>query len=217
MLKIQPIPEAWTPKLFDVEQTGRIKSAGQCRTSCGSRIEHFVCTALNLIPIPLSGKYDVNFDAGHVKNGRSVYVEIKSLRRGNKSPLFKFRLEKELRAQTESGIPVVYVFCVHRLKGVKSQEEITRTLLYFPVSLYLITLDEVAEMCKDLPLRKMKTSGGQHGYNRVGYKDGYTNLPYVEIAMICGSVYSAPKLHFNIFDKKTCVSVFRSPLAVDLI
>lgn len=186
MLRIQHTPELKQPELFPVVYQGKMKTDGETRNRVGDRIEDLVCRCLGLTNIPINGNYDVNFDAGLYFKGNEIFFEIKSLRRGSKSPLYVCRLEKEKKAQEQSGKKVIYVFCVHGISGVKNQADITRMIISNPVNFYLLPLDEVIRITKDLPVKVISRENGLNGYNRKGYERGYMNLSAKSIRSVCG-------------------------------
>ena len=183
-LKIQHTPTSTQPFLFLPKYSGEILSQGEARVRMGLRIESLVCSLLGLTPIPINGQYDVNFDAGHYSKENETFFEIKSVKAGGKSPIYLFRLEKELEAQKQTGCPVYYLFCTHKVKAVISQEAITLGLLKGDINIYAVPLDMVNKMSKNLHVRKMKRDTPS-GYNRKGYCEGYINFPVKDLAKIC--------------------------------
>lgn len=204
-MRIKHTPKKRQPELFPVEFSGSIDTGGALRVRSGARIEDVVCRALRLTPISISGSYDVCYDAGTYHRGKEIFFEIKSLRKHNKSPLYVFRLKKDVKATKQCGVPLIYAFCIHNIEsGCESQEEITKSLLSHPIQINLLPLSQVIELTKDLPLKQIKSDNGTNGYNREGYADGYKNLSQKTISSVCK--HSVTR-HIKIGEKRKPVSI----------
>ncbi|MCM8542395.1 MAG: hypothetical protein NE328_19145 [Lentisphaeraceae bacterium] len=207
MLTIKHTPKKKQPELFPVLYQGRMKSLGEVRNRVGDRVEDLVRTVLGLTKISIDGNYSVNFDAGMYYYNQEIFFEIKSLRKSSKSPLYVFRLDKELKAQKISGNPVIYIFCCHKIQGAKTQADITRMIINGPIDLYLIQLNEVAAMTDPLPLKTISKEKGLNGYNRKGYEKGYKNLPQKQIDKACDF---ATSITMNIYGSRKTFDVYAS-------
>lgn len=182
-LKIQRTPKSTQPFLFIPKYSGVITTDGEARVRMGLRIENLVCDLLHLTNIPINGQYDVNFDAGHYTSEGEIFFEIKSVQQGGHSIIYLFRLEKELAAQKQTGCPVFYLFCTHKVKGVISQDAITQGLLSGAINIYAVPLNLVNKLSKDLRVRKVHSH--TLGYGRKGYCDGYISFPTKDLPTIC--------------------------------
>jgi len=79
-----------------------------------------VVACMGLRGIPISNKHDVCFDAVASGVGGDTYFEVKSVRKGNKSPLYVWRLKKDL----DAGVHLVYLFAKHNTKGSRTFAEL---------------------------------------------------------------------------------------------
>lgn len=172
-ISFNPIPDKRQPD-FGFGFSGVVPGGGHCRNLMGNRIEDYVIKTLRLIDIPINGKYEVNFDAGLYCADVPVFFEVKSLKRGSKSCVYKFRLEKEVAVNQL----VLYVFCVHNIKNPQTQADITAGL--DDAVFYIMALEDVQRLVVGLPLRKIE-SENQSGYNRAGYCEGYYNISFNSI------------------------------------
>lgn len=153
-----------------------IKNA-QSRNGYGSAAQYLSCAALGLDGIAIDGSKDVCFDAE--KDGQ--FYEIKSVRKGGKVVIYDFRMEKE----QATGLPLKYLIFVHKLKGVKSSEELWSTISQTEFDILLIDARTIHKFASQCPLNKIKKiHGGRCGYAREGYIRGYRNLPVKQLRQI---------------------------------
>lgn len=212
-MKINHTPKETQPFLFRPQYSGSISSDGELRTRMGARIEDVVCRALKITPIKISNHCKVNFDAGIYYRGKEIFFEIKSLKKHNSSPLYDFRLKKDVEAVNQCGVPLIYVFCVHNLKSCRSQKDITQGLLNSPIQINLLSLDQVIELTDILPIRGIKSEKGR-GYSREGYADGYKNLSQKIISSVCEHSVNR---HVKIGENRKKVSIrLSSDLDIDI-
>lgn len=175
-LSVAPPPRDYQPLLIDAPAWGPdFQGSGEVRARCGLAVQEILTQLMGLTTIPHQSGYDVVYDA----YCSGTYYEIKSVRSFAKSPIYDWRLEKD----SNCGHPVVYVFGVHRCRRIKNSEDLwsqlARTLDYALV----VPLEEILRVCQHLPLNKIKTTNGESGYSRPGYREGYRNLPIGELPL----------------------------------
>lgn len=179
-LTIAPPIQFSQQTLFEIEPERPTPLTGQRRAISGVVCEDVVREMLSLTPIVNNGMYDVNYDGFK----EDTYYEIKSLREGNKCPLYDFRLEKDMN----SGVRLLYVFAINNCDGNVTSEmhwrrELGRTLN----TLVIIPARIVRLLAARQPLNHIKEtktkSGERNGYRRKGYRDGYRNVPYSDLIL----------------------------------
>lgn len=160
--------------LLDVPPDKPLTKSGEARTRYGKVVEEVVIELLGLTDIPNSGTHDCVFDAHHKPTG--TYCEIKSLRQGNKLPVYEWRREKDRKC----GVPLVYLIGIHRCSGQKTLGEVWSkmadtldTILVLPAAV----IDEEAGKHELRQLVKQGPPGERQGYRRAGYCEGYRNIP----------------------------------------
>lgn len=158
--------------------SGESLTSGQARVFAGTVAEEIVCRGLGLSLLKPDARYGVCFDA--VRGG--TFYEIKSVRAGNKSPLYDYRMEKEAGA----GVPLVYLFARHDGRRFTSRERIHSELSGTMRDVYALPAALVHALAGEYPLRNIRTEVGPDGkdrcgYNRKGYAEGYRNLPTVRV------------------------------------
>ena len=173
-MTIKPPPSFYQPSLLDVLPDKPLTKNGEARTRYGKVVETIVIELLGLTDIPNSGSHDCVFDAHHRSSGS--YVEIKSLRQGNKLPLYEWRREKDRKC----GVPLVYEIGIHRCTNQKTLADVWSvmadtldTILVMPAPV----IDEEAGKHELRQLVEQGLKGERQGYRRKGYCDGYRNIP----------------------------------------
>lgn len=151
------------PSLFDYVW----ESTAAARYFYGTAAEELASVVLGFDRIAPCGGYDVCFD------GRrdSTFYEVKSVRRGSKVPLYTWRLEKDELA----GVPLLYVFVVHKIKGARSVSEVWDGFEQ-GVEVWLLDRAHVKALATGLQRHtidlKSTASGDRNGYQRKGYRHG---------------------------------------------
>lgn len=170
----KPPPTHWQPNLLDVMPDKPITKNGEARTRYGRVVEEIVCSLLGLTDIPNSGSHDIVFDAHHKPSG--TYCEIKSLREGNKLPIYEWRRTKD----RECGVPMVYVIAVHRCTRQSSLSDVWRTMASSIKSVYVLPSWWVDLEARQQCLRQLvaQSPNSRMGYKRKGYCEGYRNIPF---------------------------------------
>lgn len=167
------------PPLFEMVPDKPIRKPGEARTRFGAVVNEIVNALLGLQDIPNSGTHDCVFDS--YLRSRGAYVEVKSLRRRNKIPVYQWRIEKD----KEAGVPLLYVIGVHNctrqatLAGVwNKMAETMDQILVLPAAV-------IEELAAAEPLQAIKSaktaSGERNGYQRKGYCEGYKNIPWEKL------------------------------------
>lgn len=156
-----------------------IAANGEARNRYGQCVNLIVNALLGLEDIPNSGSHDCVFDSYH--RSSSTFVEVKSLRIGNKIPVYAWRIAKDKAA----GVPLAYVIGIHDCRGARSIREMWQrmadtldTVLVLPAS--RIEALALAEPLQTIGSRKT-ASGVRNGYQRAGYRDGYHNIPWAKL------------------------------------
>jgi hypothetical protein len=183
-MTIKPPPSHEQPMLFDVLPDKPLLAPGEARTRYGKVVEEIVIELLKLTDIPNSGSHNCVFDAHHKSSG--TYCEIKSLRQGNKLPVYEWRRKKD----RECGVPLVYLIGIHRCTKQKTLGDVWNvmadtldTILVLPASV----IDAEAEKHELRQLVKQGPPGERQGYRRAGYCDGYHNIPEAALTgMVAG-------------------------------
>jgi hypothetical protein len=154
---------------------------GNLRARSGVVMEEVVRAMLSLEQGPVNGSAKVCPD-GYTYKGNPV--EIKSLHRKNKMPIYDCRLAKEL-------LGTIYIIGVHHRKKQINLEGIWIDLSKKLDCLIILWGWEVRQLAFSEQLQKIKSnktkSGVRNGYQRKGYKDGYRNIPFknlLEVASI---------------------------------
>lgn len=176
-MKIKSAPIEIQPLLFDVPQERVFGTNGAARTHYGNEVQKIVCALLGLTEIPNSGNYDAVFDAQCPRTRR--FFEIKSVHATNKIPLYEWRVIKD----RESGVEPIYLFAVHRVRGVRSLSTLRSALAQSLTAVYAVHHESVAAAVATEPLRQIvaEEKGSRMGYKRKGYCDGYRNLPVTRV------------------------------------
>ena len=146
---------------------------GARRTRIGNLVEDIALGLLRVAPCKKSGGYDCCFDGKH----GDTFYEVKSVRRGGKVVVYKWRLERDEAA----GVPLRYVIAMRNtnLAGAMTVGDTRRALAGDLLSLYVVSARKVHAATKSLPLNKLKKGhacGGKVGYTRAGYAEGYYNI-----------------------------------------
>lgn len=183
-LSVKPPPSHIQPLLIDTLPDKALETNGESRARYGVIVQDIVCELLDLTPIPNTGTHDVVFDAF----GSERYIEIKSVREKNKSPIYEWRRRKE----RQCGAPMLYAFAFHRCRGAETLDEAWRVMAETLDSIYLLSLDTVDALALAQPLRQLvkEVPGSRMGFERAGYCEGYRNIPWREIV---GQLYERPR------------------------
>lgn len=179
-MTIKTAPTHQQSELFpDLLPDKPISKNGEARTRYGRVVEEIVCGLLQITDIPNSGSHDCVFDGYHKPS--STYCEIKSLRRGQKIPIYKWRIEKDAAA----GVPLVYVIGIHDCRGCATLAGVWQRMAETIDTILVLPATEVARLAMAESLRTIglekTSSGGRNGYQRKGYKDGYYNVPWEKL------------------------------------
>ena len=166
--------------LLDVKPSGVIQSNAHARNAYGGAIQELVCAALGLLPIPINGSYEICFDA---EDGRGRYYEIKSFHRFGKLVIYDWRAKKEAGA----GVDLSYAILVHSVRGARSYASLWEQLRQTPSRLVVVPASVVHDAAAKVPLRKVEKpcADARNGYNRIGYKEGYRNVPIPAVTALC--------------------------------
>lgn len=153
-----------------------IESNAHARNVYGAVAQEFVCAVLGLHPIPINGNYETCFDAE--RNGN--HFEIKSVGNGHKIVLYDFRMAKEAK---HPGLQ--YAIFIHRIRAARTFDQLLGQLIERPPLILVVPAPKVHMLALAEPLRKLVKENAEepedpdtrNGYRRVGYRDGYRNLP----------------------------------------
>ncbi len=164
--------------LFQLAPSFNITKNAQARNAYGTIAQEIVCATLGLRPIPINGNYDCCFDALL----DDTFYEIKSVKRGGKVVCYDWRMRKEANA----GVALNYAILVHGVRGSDGKRlfhEFTESRL----QLIVAPAQLVHGFAYECGLHRMGESAGSRrcGYNRVGYRDGYRNLPVRALYEFC--------------------------------
>lgn len=179
-LSVKPCPEFQQAELLpDLIPDKPLSSNGEARSRYGAVVNECVNAILGLVDIPNSGSHDVVYDA--YRKDRNTYVEVKSLRRRNKLPLYEWRRKKDEKA----GVPLVYAIGIHDVRRCTTlggcwlrMSETLNTIFVLPHGV----VSALAEPHK-LVLPKPKPEGTpRDGSRRPGYHEGYRNIPYDDLS-----------------------------------
>lgn len=165
--------------LFNIKPSGPIrKTAGQRRVLYGYIVERLCNKALGSQQLKIDGRKE------HCMDGQidDLYIEVKSVRYKNKSPVYDFRVDKDVK----SGKKILYAFFIHRCYKEETYEDLYNSLITKTIGIFLHDLDSVQRLCEATPLSKIKNCGC-NGYSRTGYKDGYRNIK-------CSNIMSGSRL-----------------------
>lgn len=172
------------PALFEMLPDKPIHKPGEARTRFGACVNEIVNMLLGLEDIPNSGSHEVVFDA--FLRSRNSFVEVKSLRRKNKLPVYQWRIEKD----KEAGVPLLYVIGVHNCPKQATLGGVWLEMAKTMNQILVLPASVIEELAADEPLQQIKThktaSGERNGYQRKGYKDGYKNIPWQALVESCG-------------------------------
>jgi hypothetical protein len=175
-------------ELIETEEAIRaIPSVAHARGEYGGAAQRIVYEALDIIPIPINGRYKVNFDG--YSNG--VYYEIKSVRLSQKVVLYKWRVEKE----QESGASLTYALVGHKVKEAPDTDKMWKGFQQHGVDIYLIPATVIHSLAVTCPLNTMKST--LRGHNREGYRDGYYNLTWKDATAFSQFMYETKPIVNN--------------------
>lgn len=194
-------PKYYQPKLFETFPEIDFKTVGAARVYYGRAMEELVCGAMELTPIPLNGKYSVNFDA---KKG-VIFHEIKSVRNSlnPKSVIYDWRINKEKFYRNK----LRYVFGLHKATIAKSNSELWDQFENRGVELLVTPAARVHRLALQQPIcRIKKQSNGSVGYTRQGYCEGYRCLPINLISEGRSPLY-AKSIFFKIYGRKIPIKI----------
>lgn len=187
------------PELVPDKPLGR---TGEARTRYGEVVNLAVNGLLRLEDIPNSGSHDIVFDS--FLRSRETFIEVKSLRRKNKCPIYEWRRNKD----RDCGVPLIYIFGIHGCKECGTLAEVWHRMADTMNTLLVMPAWAVDLEARKHGLRQIKTnktaSGKRNGYQRRGYADGYRNIPYADLyrpallgerrpveTFVCGVEFSA--------------------------
>jgi hypothetical protein len=184
-MTVKSPPTHYQPDLLTVIPDKPLTRSGEARTRYGRVVEEIVCGLLGLTDIPNSGSHDIVFDAHHKPSG--TYVEIKSLREKNKMPIYEWRRTKD----RDCGVPLVYVIATHRCTRQATLRDVWHTMAATVDTLYVLPAWWVDLEARRHEIRRLvkPVPGSRMGYERIGYADGYRNIPF---AAIIDAPYHAP-------------------------
>lgn len=165
---------SFQPLLFDLQPRFTIEKNAQARNAYGTAAQEIVCRALALDSIPIDGRCEVCFDAS--KDG--IDYEIKSVHATSKVVCYDWRLAKEERAEKEDGRNLSYAILVHRVRGERDSSRLFAQMILGGY-IILISASAIRQFARREKLNtlKPKQRGTRFGYDRVGYSDGYRNIP----------------------------------------
>lgn len=169
---------------------------GQARNAFGAIAQEIVWSALGIQPIRINGNCEICFDG----KGLDAYFEIKSVRRGAKVVVYKWRLEKEQKSDQK----IFYAILIHDCCGLRSKilEKMIGT-----GKILVLPLSAIVSACSGLPLNVPKPveNKPRHGYTRKGYKDGYYNIPINSL------------LKLNISGRMAFISMYGIQSVIDIL
>lgn len=170
--------------LFDLQPRFIIEKNAQARNAYGTAAQDIVCRALGLNSIPIDGNCEVCFDAS--KDG--VDYEIKSVHAASKVVCYDWRLAKEERAEKEDGRTLSYAILIHRVRGERDSSLLFPRMI-LEGRILVVPAFVVRNLARREKLNKLKAKqrGPRFGYDRVGYVDGYRNLPVKSLLGLLGS------------------------------
>lgn len=169
--------------LFEMLPDMPLEGSGQLRTRTGAAVEDVTCALLKINRLPIDGRKTLCWDA----EACGVPLEIKSLKPGGRSIIYKWRAEKERAWEAAEHRCAYYIFTVHRTTGCKSLAEIYRSLSG-GVAFYIVPARAVRRWLKPLTLRFVKAlekPDPRRGDQRKGYIEGYYSLPWKSFAPVC--------------------------------
>jgi len=179
-MTIKQPPERVQSELFpDLLPDKAISANGEARTRYGAVVQEAACAILGLTEIPNTGTHDCVFDAA--LKSRNTFIEIKSLRRKNKLPIYDWRRRKD----KEAGVPLLYVIAVHDVKGAATMGGLWNMMADSLDTILVLPAAEIDRLAEAETLRQIgseKTASGErNGYQRAGYREGYRNIPYEKL------------------------------------
>ncbi len=188
-MTIKPPASAEQPLLLEVNPDKPLRTAGEARARYGAVVEEIVCKALGLTRIANNGNYDVVFDAySHLDK---CYIEIKSVRKSSKIPIYKWRIAKE----NQAGVPLCYAIAVHNCKGATSVRGIWKGMSETLQNILIVPAETVHALAEKQKLRQLvkPDPSSRMGYKRKGYCEGYYNVPVSGFdGLKCTEQYSFP-------------------------
>lgn len=188
-MTVKPPPTHVPQDLFPAEDIAsisgrRIERAGESRVIYGEIVNQVVNALLGFENIPGSGSHDIVFDS--FLRGRQTFIEVKSLRRNNKCPIYDFRRSKD----RDCGKPLLYVFAIHDCKDAHTVGGIWLKMAETLKQVFVLPAWAVDLEARRHPLQTIKTSrtasGSRNGYQRKGYAEGYRNIPFTSLAASVG-------------------------------
>ncbi len=195
------------PFLLDVPRNVpdlAISGSGQLRTRTGGVVEDVTCFLLRLTRLAIDGRKPLCWDA-ETRGGDPL--EIKSLKPGGRSIIYKWRAEKEGVWEKENR-PAYYVFVAHRTTGAKQLSEVYASVMagadYYIVPSYRVRALLVS--CTLRFVRALENPDPRDGCRRKGYVDGYFSLPHKAFAAECD--LSAPVSRWGLYDRQASGRVF---------
>lgn len=163
-------------QLLDTPPRFRIENNAHARNAYGQAAQEIVCAALKLRSIPINGQRTICFDA---KSSYGCYYEIKSVHRSGKVVIYDWRMKKEASA----GVPLNYAILCHNAKGIRDGEAVFNTMNQRGLEVFVVPAAIVHELAMKEPMRQIvmceiaNCAGKRQGYSRIGYRDGYRNVP----------------------------------------
>ena len=189
------------PCLLEVAPDVTFTEDAQARVHYGLIVEELVCAALDLIPLKINGKRDICFDA----KSKSTYYEIKSLAYGSDSPIYGWRVKKEI----ESGHTVTYAFLEHKAKKCKGTLDLL-DVLAVPgnTRLTLVDLNLLVEFRKSQPIAGTKGKPNS-GYARGGYARGYRSVSPKKLVERHEADTRVSSLTVELYDRRFSMDVYK--------
>lgn len=165
-------PPDYQMTLLSVAPSYRITKNAQARNAYGTVAAEIVCAALSLAPVRINGSYDACFDAFDTTTG--LHYEIKSVKHGGKVVVYDWRRAKEERA----GDSLRYAILCHGVKGSDGRA-LADEMAASQLKLVMLPAADVHDVAARQPLRKLLKLAldPRNGYARVGYAEGYRNVP----------------------------------------
>lgn len=191
-MTVKPPPTHVPQDLFPAEDIAsisgrRIERAGESRVIYGEIVNQVVNALLGFENIPGSGSHDIVFDS--FLRGRQTFIEVKSLRRNNKCPIYDFRRSKDKAA----GVPLLYVIGIHDCRKQATIANVWLEMARTFDTILVIPPAEIDRLAEAEPLQQIKSqttkSGVRNGYQREGYCEGYRNIPWDKMMERCAAVH----------------------------
>lgn len=165
-------PPDYQMTLLSVTPSYHITKNAQARNAYGTVAAEIVCAALSLTPVRINGSYDACFDA--YDDAAATHYEIKSVKHGGKVVIYDWRRAKEASV----GATLRYAILCHGVKGSDGRL-LANEMATSKLKLIVLPASDVHAAAAAQPLRKLLKLAldPRNGYTRVGYAEGYRNVP----------------------------------------